>query len=174
MIQQTIVKVDFPEIQSFLTALDNDRREAFLAYVENTYSIYEIWLYARVIGYDLGFNLLEKWVTKNYPKLNRREILLAETVKLEADVDFLRQQVQADLVKPDAAATRIAHLSKELRGHIVETEKMTKSTDRRGLILAGADKVMRELRSIFKGNEDVINALDLAYESVWAALIEER
>ena len=99
---------------------------------------------------------------------------LAETVKLEADVDFLRQQVQADLVKPDAAATRIAHLSKELRGHIVETEKMTKSIDRRGLILAGADKVMRELRSIFKGNDDVINALDLAYESVWAALIEER
>tara|TARA_B100001250_G_scaffold70719_1_gene57034 strand:- start:7982 stop:8491 length:510 start_codon:yes stop_codon:yes gene_type:complete len=169
-----MVKKQDDLISAFLTALDNDRREAFLAYVENTYSVYEIWLYARVLGYEAGFNILEKWINNNYPKLNRREIMLAETVKLEADIDFLRQQVHADLVKPDAAATRIAHLSKELRGHIVEVEKMSKSTDRRGLILAGADKVMRELKSIFKGNEDVTKALELAYESVWAALIEER
>ena len=169
-----MVKTRDDLISAFLTALDNDRREAFLAYVENTYSVYEIWLYARVLGYEDGFNILEKWINNNYPKLNRREIMLAETVKLEADIDFLRQQVHADLVKPDAAATRIAHLSKELRGHIVEVEKMSKSTDRRGLILAGADKVMRELKSIFKGNEDVTKALELAYESVWAALIEER
>ena len=100
--------------------------------------------------------------------------MLAEIVKLEADIDYLRQQVQADIVKPDAAATRIAHLSKELRGHVVEVEKMTRGTDRRGLVLAGADKVMRELKSIFKGNDDVVNALELAYESVWAALAEEK
>jgi len=61
-----------------------------------------------------------------------------------------------------------------LRGHVVEVEKMSRGTDKRGLILSGADKVMRELRSIFKGNEDMTNALDLAYESVWAALIEEK
>ena len=38
---------------------------------------------------------------------------------------------------------------------------MTKNFDRRGLILSGADKVMRELRAIFKGNDDVTEALDL-------------
>ncbi len=100
--------------------------------------------------------------------------MLAEIVNLEADIDFLRQQVQADIVKPDSAATRIAHLSKELRGHVVEVERMTKSSDRRGLVLSGADKVMRELKSIFKGNDDVIKALDLAYESVWQLLVDER
>jgi hypothetical protein len=162
------------EIQTFLTALDNGDREAFISYVENTYSIYEIWLYAGILGYDAGFSILEKWVLKHYPKLNRREILLAEIVKLEADIDFLRQQVQADIVKPDSAATRIAHLSKELRGHLIEVEKMTKGADRRGLVMSGADKVMRELRSIFKGNDDVIKALDLAYESVWQLLVDER
>ena len=161
-------------VQIFLTSLDQDRHEAFLAYVENTYSIIEIWLYATVLGYQEGFSTLEKWVSKHYPKLNRRELMLAEIVKLEADIDYLRQQVQADLVKPDAAATRIAHLSKELRGHVVEVEKMSRGTDKRGLVLSGADKVMRELRSIFKGNEDMTNALDLAYESVWAALVEEK
>ena len=162
------------EIQTFLTALDNGDREAFISYVENTYSIYEIWLYAGILGYDAGFSVFEKWVLKHYPKLNRREILLAEIVKLEADIDFLRQQVQADIVKPDSAATRIAHLSKELRGHLIEVEKMTKGADRRGLVMSGADKVMRELRSIFKGNDDVIKALDLAYESVWQLLVDER
>ena len=111
---------------------------------------------------------------KHYPKLNRRELMLAEIVKLEADIDFLRQQVQADIVKPDSAATRIAHLSKELRGHVVEVERMTKGADRRGLVMSGADKVMRELKSIFKGNDDVIKALDLAYESVWQLLVDER
>ena len=146
-------------IQSFLTALDHGYRESFLMYAENTYSVYEIWLYASVLGYEGGFNVLEDWIQTNYPKLNRRQLLLAEIVKLESDIDFLRQQVHADLVKPDAAATRIAHLSKELRGHVVEVDKITKGTDRRGLVLAGADKVMRELRSIFKENEYVTNAL---------------
>ena len=161
-------------VQSFLTALDHGYRESFLMYAENTYSVYEIWLYASVLGYEGGFNVLEDWIQTNYPKLNRRQLLLAEIVKLESDIDFLRQQVHADLVKPDAAATRIAHLSKELRGHVVEVDKITKGTDRRGLVLAGADKVMRELRSIFKENEDVTNALELAYESVWAMLIDEK
>ena len=161
-------------IQSFLTALDHGYRESFLMYAENTYSVYEIWLYASVLGYEGGFNVLEEWIQTNYPKLNRRQLLLAEIVKLESDIDFLRQQVHADLVKPDAAATRIAHLSKELRGHVVEVDKITKGTDRRGLVLAGADKVMRELRSIFKENEDVTNALELAYESVWAMLVDEK
>ena len=161
-------------IQSFLTALDHGYRESFLMYAENTYSIYEVWLYASVLGYEGSFKALEEWVQINYPKLNRRQLLLAEIVKLESDIDFLRQQVHADLVKPDAAATRIAHLSKELRGHVVEVDKITKGTDRRGLVLAGADKVMRELRSIFKENEDVTNALELAYESVWAMLVDEK
>ena len=162
------------EVEQFLVALDGGRRESFLAYVEKTYSVYEIWLYATVLGYDGPFTDLEAWANKVYPKLNRREIMLAEIVKLESDIDFLRQQVQADLIKADAAATRIAHLSKELRGHVMEIERLTKSQDRRGLVMAGADKVMRELRAIFKGNEDVTNALELAYESVWAMLAEER
>lgn len=158
----------------FLAALDDDRREGFLNYAENTYSIYEIWVYASVLGYSESFTALERWVNKHYRKLNKRELLLAEACKLEADVDFLRQQVQADLVKPDAAASRIAHLSKELRGHLSEIDKMTRATDRKGLILAGADSVMRQLRTIFKDNEDVTTALDSAFESVWAQLESEK
>lgn len=166
--------VDDSPVTLFLAALDDDRREGFLNYAENTYSIIEIWLYANVLGYEGSFTALERWVNKHYRKLNRRELLLGEVCKLEADVAFLREQVRMDLVKPDAAASRIAHLSKELRGHLTEIDRMTKASDRRGLILAGADVVMRSLRQIFKGNDEVITALDAAFESVWAQLENEK
>ncbi len=163
-----------PQVQDFLAALDNTHREGFMAYAENTYSVYEVWLYAGVLGYEGSFPALEKWLRKAYPKLNRREIMLAEIVKLEGDIDFLRQQVQADLIKADAAATRIAHLSKELRGHVMDVDKLTKGLDRRGLVMSGADKVMRDLRTIFKSQEEVMPALELAFESIWAELCEEK
>ena len=162
------------QIQDFLAALDNNHREAFLAYAENTYSVYEIWLYAGVLGYEGSFPALDKWIKKTHPKLNRREIMLAEIVKLEGDIDFLRQQVQADLIKADAAATRIAHLSKELRGHVMDVDKLTKTLDRRGLIMSGADKVMRDLRMIFKSSDELLPALELAFESIWSDLSEEK
>jgi len=167
------INTDGP-VPQFLAALDSDRREGFLNYVEHTYSVYEIWLYAGVLGYQDSFTALERWVSKNYPKLNRRELLLAEICKLEADIDYLRQQVQADLIKADAAASRIAQLSKELRGHVSEIERMNRTTDRRGLVLAGADMAMRALRSTFKDNEVVMPALDMAFESVWAQLESEK
>lgn len=158
----------------FLAALDDDRREGFLNYVDHTYSIYEIWLYATVLGYEGSFVALEKWVQSNFRKLNRRELLLAEVCNLESDIDHLRQQVRADLVKADAAASRIAHLSKELRGHVAEIERINRATDRRGLILAGADSVMRSLRGIFKDNEEVMPVLNMAFESIWAQLDSEK
>ncbi len=70
-------------VQNFLNALDQDRRECFLTYVDKTYSVYEIWLYAGVLGYDGGFSALEKWILTKYPKLNSRELMLGEIVKLE-------------------------------------------------------------------------------------------
>jgi signal recognition particle GTPase len=158
------------QVALFLAALDNDRREGFLNYAEHTYSIYEIWLYATVLGYRGGFTELEQWVSKNYRKLNRRALLLGEITKLEGDIEDLREHVRAQMVKPDVAASKIAHLSKELRGHVTEIEKMTRATDRRGLILAGADAVMRSLRVIFKDNDEVLPVLEMAFESVWAQL----
>lgn len=161
------------QVSTFLGALDDTHREGFMVYAENTYSVVEIWLYARVLGYDGSFAALEQWIKKTFPKLNRRQILLAETVKLEGDIDYLRQQVQMDVVAANDAASRIAHLSKELRGHVIEIDKMTKAADRKGLVMAGADRVLRELKSIFKGNDDLMNALDIASESVWAMLADE-
>lgn len=161
-------------VQDFLAALDDDRREGFLEFAEHTYSVYEIWLYAGILGYSGGFTALEKWVQQRFKKLDRKRLILQEICNLQNDIEFLREQVKMDLVKASDAATRIAQLSKELRGHIVEADKMTRATDRRGLILAGADRVIRELKTIFRGNDEMTAALGLACESVWAALEEDR
>ena len=40
--------------------------------------------------------------------------------------------------------------------------------------MAGADKVMRDLRVIFKSSEEVLPALELAFESIWADIAEEK
>ena len=40
--------------------------------------------------------------------------------------------------------------------------------------MAGADKVMRDLRTVFKSQEDVLPALELAFDSIWADLTEEK
>lgn len=157
-------------IDLFLAALDQDHRENFLNFAEHTYSVIEIWLYARILGYSEGFTALEGWIQKVYPKTNRRQLLLNGALELESDIDDLRSLVKSQQMGADTAAARIAQLSKEMRGHLVEVEKMTRSMDRRGLILAGADKALTELKMIFKQNEEVTAALALASESVWAAL----
>ena len=164
---------NYQQIQAFLESLDHSQREAFQSYASNCHSIYEIWLYATVLRYSGSFIALEEWVENHYPKLNKLEILLTEIVKIEADIDLLRQEVQSGMMRPGDSATRISHLSKELRGHVVEADRIQVARDRRGLIMAGADKVMRELKSIVKGNEEMTNALELAYESVWSDIASE-
>ena len=161
------------QVTVFLRALGDSAREAFVNYAEHTYSVYEIWLYAGVLGYSGSFVELEKWVSENHKKLNRRDLLLREICKLEEDIDAIRQQSICNMVKPESAASRIAQLSKEMRGHVVEVERMSKPVDRRGLVLAGADRVMRELNTIFENNAEIKDALDEAFESIWTRLIAE-
>ena len=161
------------QIQRFLTALDEPHRELFMNYVENTYSPTEIWLYARVLGYEGAFAALEQWIAQRFPKLNRVQVLVGETNLLEKDIAYLRQMVKMDVVSAHDAANKIGTLSKEIRGHVSEIDKMTKSSDRRGLLMAGADRALREIKGIFKGNDEMTNALALAEVAVWDSLKDE-
>lgn len=159
------------EIGTFLAALGHGTREGFLSFVENNESIYEIWLYAGVVGYEGGFESLEAWVKKRYPKLNRRQLLLAEIIRLQSDIENVRTD---ETIKSENVASRIAQLSKELRGHIVEVEKMNRSIDRRGLTLAGADRTMRLLREMFCKDGAMTETLSEAFHGIWAQLLSEN
>jgi hypothetical protein len=163
---------ELPGVSGFLSSLDHGQRERFLADCESRESPYQIWLYACAMGYEGDFAQLETWLQKRYPQLNRRQLLTAEAVKLEADIELVRSQV--DGAKPGETARNIATLSKELRGHLCEVERMSRTLDRRGLVLSGADRLMRILQDMFAEDDDMLAALGQAFEVIWTQLSEER
>ena len=163
---------DFPAVAGFLSSLDHNQRERFLGDCENRESPYQIWLYASAMGYEGDFIELDAWLRKRYPQLDRRRMLMAEAIKLESDIDQARQSWEE--LKPGEAARNVASLSKELRGHLVEVEKMSRGMDRRGLILSGADRLLNVLQDMFSGDAEMQEALGKGFEVVWAQLNEER
>ena len=60
-------------------------------------------------------------------------------------------------------------IQRELRGHIDQIEKFTSSRDRKGLVMAGADRAIRELMFIFK-DDPIEGPLQEASMSVWARI----
>jgi len=164
---------DHPEVENFLATLRDGERESFLNFAELSGSNYEIWIYATILGFSGRFVELEQWVEATYTKVNRRDMLIAEARCLESDIADLRSMVQIGRMAPEVAAGRITGLTKELRGHLAEIEKMSRSTDRRGRVLAGADRAIRELKAIFRGNEEIMDALEPAFASVWSVITEE-
>ena len=119
------------------------------------------------------FNDLVRWVKMKYKKLNRREILNSEISALHSDIQELRMAVTSGEIKGDNGAARLAALEKELRSHIEVSEKINRSTDKRGLILAGADRVMRELTNIFKDDPQFAEPIDNAINAIWAKVYSE-
>ena len=88
---------------------------------------------------------------------------------MQEDIRKLRQAVEEDIVKRDAGVARIASMQKELRGAIAQVEEFTNSKDRKGLIMAGADRAIRELMFIFK-DDPIETPLEEASLSVWSRM----
>ena len=131
-------KVYITYVDQWLDTLPAADSEDFREFAEITPSIIEIWVYSGILGYTGSFNDLARWVKMKYKKLNRREILNSEIAALHSDIQELRMAVTSGEIKGDNGAARLAALEKELRSHIEVSERINKSTDKRGLILAGA------------------------------------
>lgn len=163
-----------PQIDDFLAALSASDRELVLDVIEHATSDLEVWTLAIVLGYRGGFGELAQWAESISPRTDRRALLIEQAKKLKVDIENARRYTEAQILDPEKGCMRIAILSKELRGHLVEADKMSRAVDRRGLVLAGAERVMRELRSIFRGQDEMEEALTQAFKTVWAVLSEER
>ncbi len=153
-----------------LPAADSDH---FVEFADSCPSVIEIWVYAGVLEYPGSFNDLVRWVKMKYKKLNRREILNSEIAALHSDIQDLRLAVNSGEIKGSDGAARLAALEKELRSHIETSERINRSTDKRGLILAGADRVMRELTAIFKDDPQFSEPIDNAINAIWAKVYSE-
>ena len=169
----TTGKVYLTYVDQWLDTLPAAESEDFKEFAEVTPSIIEIWVYAGILHYPGTFNDLSRWVKMKYKKLNRREILNSEIAALHSDIQELRMAITSGEVKADNGCQRLAALEKELRSHIETSDKMNRTTDKRGLVLAGAERVMREMTGIFKDDPQFAEPIENAMNAVWAKVYSE-
>jgi len=160
-------------VDQWLDTLPAADSEEFREFAEITPSIIEIWVYSGILGYEGTFNDLARWVKMKFKKLNRRGILNSEISALHSDVQELRMAITSGEIKGSDGAARLASLEKELRSHIEVSERLNKGVDKRGLILAGADRVMREMTAIFKDDPQFSEPIENAINAVWAKIYSE-
>ena len=171
--ESTGSKVYVSYVDQWLDTLAAADSEDFKEFAEATPSVIEIWVYAGIFGYPGSFTDLSRWVKMKYKKLNRREILNSEIAALHSDIQELRMAINSGDVKADNGCQRLAALEKEMRSHIETSDKMNRTTDKRGLILAGADRVMREMTAIFKDDPQFAEPIENAINAVWAKIYSE-
>jgi hypothetical protein len=162
-------RIDIELFDQWVDNLTAAEQEAFLVFAEDTYSFIECYLYARFLGYRGSIIPCELWIKERYPKPDHRKTLLYEIDEMQEDIRKLREDVDNGVVKRDAGVARIASMQKELRGTIAQIEQFTSGRDKKGLLLAGADRSIRELMLIFK-DDPIEIPLEEASMSVWAKI----
>lgn len=149
--------------------LDSATQETFHSFAGDNNSVIETYLYARFLGYSGSIVACDLWVNSHYKKPDHRAILLSEIGEMQEDIRRLREDIENKIVKRDAGVARIAAMQKELRGTIHQVEQYTSNKDRKGLLMAGADRAIRELLTIFK-DDPYEGPLEEASMSVWARM----
>ncbi len=161
--------IDIEIFDAWVDNLDASTQESFLSFASDNYSTIEIYLYSRFLGYKGSAIPCELWVKDRYVKPDHRKKLLYEIDEMQEDMRKLREDVEQGLVKRDAGVARLASMQKELRGTIAQVETYTSNKDRKGLLMAGADRAIRELLSIFK-DDPIEIPLEEASMSVWSRM----
>lgn len=163
-------------VAAWLQSLDKTQKDAFLHYVKNSTSVVESYLYARFLrpGFDGSIADLTAWIQEKYPKQDLRKVLLIEIDSLKIDIDNVRQMTLTGMLDHATAATKISVLQKELRSHIQAVRQLTDGVDRRGLLLAGADRCLRELVNSFEDSPTMADLLEEASLVVWSTIEREE
>lgn len=167
---------DSTTVGSWLDSLDKSQKDAFVHYAKNSVSDIEAFLYARFLkpAYEGSISDLTAWVQEKYPKEDLRKILLIEIDSLKTDLHNVRQMTVTGMLDHATAATKISVLQKELRSHIQAVRQLTDGVDRRGLLLAGADRCLRELLNTFEDVPTMFSLLEDASGVIWSTIEREE
>ncbi len=167
---------DSTTVASWLGSLDKSQKDAFVHYAKNSTSDIEAYLYARFLtpGYQGSISDLTAWIQEKYPKNDLRRLLLIEIDGLHDDIKNVRDMTQTGMLDHATAATKISALQKELRSHIQAVRSITDGLDRRGLLLAGADRCIRELIQTLDGQPTLQNFIEEASILVWSTIEREE
>ena len=163
-------------VSEWLNSLEKTQADAWKHYAKNATSDVEAFMYARYLtpGFEGSIADLTAWVQEKYPKEDLRKILLIEIERLQLDIDNVRNMTATGMLDHATAATKISVLQKELRSHILSVKQMTDGLDRRGLLLAGADRCMRELINTFEDQPTMLSLLEDASLVVWTTIEREE
>lgn len=174
MIKSTIG--DSTTVGSWLDSLEKSQKDAFVHYAKNATSEIEAYMYARFLrpGYAGSISDLTAWIQEKYPKEDLRKVLLREIDDLQIDIKNVRDMTLNGMLDHATAATKIASLQKELRSHIQTVRQISDGLDRRGLLLAGADRCLRELMATFDGQPAIQALLEESSILVWSTLEREE
>lgn len=160
-------------MKEWVQGLTNKDRESFLAFCKRTSSPVQMYLYARFLGFSGSISDCDEWSQKEYKKKNFNQILEVEIECMQEDIAKLREAIDMGMVKQDMGTARIAMLQKELRGAIKQLSDEKVILDKQGLVLAGADRALREMLSIFR-DDPIEGPLEEASMGVWTKLLAEE
>jgi hypothetical protein len=172
-----LTKIGDPStVSGWLDSLDKSQKDAFVFYAKNATSDIEAYLYARFLkpGYSGSISDLTAWVQEKYPKEDLRKILLTEIDGLQMDLQNVRGMTLNGMLDYATAATKVSALQKELRSHIQAVRAISDGVDRRGLLLAGADRCLRELMQTFDGQPGIQALLEDSSLLVWSTMEREE
>jgi len=165
--------IDIKVFEHWYDNLDSASQESFYAFAEEMFSSVQVYLYARFLGYNGSITAVDDWLHRKFDKPDHLAILIDEIEKMQEDIRKLRVDIESAAVKRDVGVARIAAMQKELRSTIAQVDSFISSKDRKGLLMAGADRALRELSAIFK-DDPIEGPLQEASMSVWAKLQYEE
>lgn len=167
---------DSTTVAGWLDSLDKSQKDSFVFYAKNATSDIEAYLYARFLnpGYTGSISDLTAWIQEKYPKEDLRKILLTEIDSLQTDIQNVRNMTLTGMLDHATAATKVSALQKELRSHIQAVRSISDGLDRRGLLLAGADRCLRELMQTFDGQPGIQALLEDSSLLVWSTMEREE
>ena len=157
----------------WIQSLTDKDRESFLAFCKRTTSPIQMYLYSRFLGFTGSIVECDDWAKKEFKKRNFNALLEDEIDSMQQDIAKLRDAIDMGMVKQDMGTSRIAMLQKELRGSIKQLNDEKVLLDKQGLILAGADRALREMLSIFR-DDPIEGPLQEASMGVWTKILAEE
>lgn len=160
-------------MREWIQRLTDKDRESFLAFCKRTSSPVQMYLYARFLGYTGSIVSCDEWAQKEYKKQDFTGLLEMEIGSMQQDIAKLREAIDMGMVKQDMGTSRIAMLQKELRGAIKQLSDEKVLLDKQGLILAGADRALREMLLIFR-DDPIEGPLQEASMGVWTKILQEE
>jgi hypothetical protein len=160
-------------MNKWINGLTDKDRESYLAFCKQTASPIQIYLYARFLGFKGTIVECDDWSKKKFKKRDFTVLLEQEIDNMQQDISKLREAIDMGMVKQDMGTARIAMLQKELRGSIKQIGDEKVLMDKQGLILAGADRALREMLTIFR-DDPIEGPLQEASMGVWTKILQEE